>query len=155
MYSKNVLDHFKNPRNMGAMENPDAEATVGNPTCGDVMKIMIKVEDSRIKDVKNAPSFRKIGSLESENLNGRTVEASQMGNFIISDIKFQTMGCVAAIATSSMTTEMAKGKSLEEAKNITNKDVAKALGDLPPIKVHCSNLAADALKEAIENFEQK
>ncbi len=100
------------------MKNPDAEATVGNVTCGDVMKIMIKVEDDKIKD-----------------------------------IKFQTMGCVAAIATSSMATEMAKGKSLEEAKRITNKDVAEALGQLPSIKVHCSNLAADALNKAIENFE--
>ena len=119
-YSEKVLDYFKNPRNMGEMKNPDAEATVGNVTCGDVMKVMIKVEDNKIKD-----------------------------------IKFQTMGCVAAIATSSMATEMAKGKSLEEAKGITNKDVAKALGQLPPIKIHCSNLAADALKAAIENFEQK
>lgn len=120
IYNKNVLDHFRNPRNMGMMKNPDAEATVGNPTCGDVMKMMIKVKNGKIKD-----------------------------------IKFQTMGCVAAIATSSITTEIAKGKSLEEAKKITNKAVAEALGELPPIKLHCSNLAADALKAAIENFEQK
>ncbi|MCK5449458.1 iron-sulfur cluster assembly scaffold protein [Candidatus Pacearchaeota archaeon] len=120
VYNKNVLDHFQNPRNMGVMENADAEATVGNPTCGDVMKIMIKVEGDRIED-----------------------------------INFQTMGCVAAIATSSMVTEMAKGKSLDEAKKITNKDVAKALGELPPIKVHCSNLAADALKKAIESLNKK
>ena len=78
-----------------------------------------------------------------------------MKNFIISDIKFQTMGCAAAIATSSMTTELAKGKSLKDAKKITNVDVAKALGDLPPIKIHCSNLAADALQKAIENWENK
>jgi nitrogen fixation protein NifU and related proteins len=118
-YNKNVLDHFNNPRNMGDMKNADAEATVGNPSCGDVMKIMLKIKDDKIKD-----------------------------------IKFQTMGCAAAIATSSMTTELAKGKSLSEAKKITNKDVAKALGQLPPIKIHCSNLAADALKKAIENFEK-
>ncbi len=118
-YNKRVLDHFKNPRNMGKLENADAEATVGNPRCGDVMKIMIKVNDGKI-----------------------------------SDIKFQTMGCAAAIATSSMVTEMAKGKTLEKAKKIMNKDVAKALGELPPIKMHCSNLAADALREAIENFER-
>jgi len=118
-YNKNVLEHFKNPRNMGEIKNPDAEATVGNPSCGDVMKIMLKIEGDRIKD-----------------------------------IKFQTMGCAAAIATSSMTTELARGKALGEAKKITNKDVAEALGQLPPIKIHCSNLAADALKKAIENFEE-
>ena len=119
-YNDKVLDHFQNPRNMGAMKNPDAEATVGNPQCGDVMKIMIKVDGNKIND-----------------------------------IKFQTMGCAAAIATSSMTTELAKGKSLDEAKKITNSDVAKALGELPPIKIHCSNLAADALRKAIENWETK
>jgi nitrogen fixation protein NifU and related proteins len=119
-YNEKVLDHFQNPRNMGTMDNPDAEATVGNPQCGDVMKIMIKIKDNKIDD-----------------------------------IKFQTMGCAAAIATSSMTTELAKGKSLSEAKKITNTDVAKALGELPPIKIHCSNLAADALRQAIENWENK
>jgi nitrogen fixation protein NifU and related proteins len=119
-YSAKVLDHFRNPRNMGAMKNPDAEATVGNATCGDVMKIMLKVNRNKIQD-----------------------------------IKFQTMGCAAAIATSSMTTELAKGKTLTEAKKITNETVAKALGQLPPIKVHCSNLAADALKKAIVEYEKK
>ncbi len=119
-YNENVLEHFKNPRNMGEMKNPDAEATVGNPSCGDVMKIMLKIKDGEIKD-----------------------------------IKFQTMGCAAAIATSSMATELAKGKSLKDAKKITNKDVAAALGQLPPIKIHCSNLAADALRKAIDNFENK
>jgi nitrogen fixation NifU-like protein len=118
-YNKNILDHFQNPRNMGPMENPDAEASVGNPTCGDVMKIMLKIKDNKIKDVK-----------------------------------FQTFGCAAAIASSSMTTELAKGKTLEEAKKITNKDVSLALGQLPPIKEHCSNLAADALKKAIENYKK-
>jgi len=118
-YNKNVLEHFRNPRNMGEMNNPDAEATVGNPSCGDVMKIMLKIKDEKIQD-----------------------------------IKFQTMGCVAAIATSSMATELAKGKSLKDAKKITNKDVAKALGELPPIKIHCSNLAADALRKAIENYKK-
>jgi len=116
-YSKNVVEHFRNPRNMGEMDCPDAEAIIGNPTCGDVMKIMIKVNDD-----------------------------------IISDIKFQTMGCAAAIASSSMLTVLAKGKSLDEAGKISNKDVARALGELPPIKIHCSNLAADALKLAIDNF---
>jgi len=116
-YSKNVLEHFRNPRNMGEMKNADAEATVGNPICGDVMKIIIKIKDDKIKD-----------------------------------IKFQTMGCVAAIASSSMLTVLAKGKSLDEAGKISNEDVARALGELPPIKVHCSNLAANALKLAISNF---
>lgn len=119
-YNKNVMDHFQNPRNMGELEGADAEATVGNPSCGDVMKIMIKVSDQRIDD-----------------------------------IKFQTFGCAAAIASSSMTTELAKGKSLDEAVKITNKDVSLALGELPPIKEHCSNLAADALKKAIEDFRGK
>ena len=116
-YNKNVMDHFRNPRNMGEMKNPDAEATVGNPSCGDVMKIMLKIDGDKIKD-----------------------------------IKFQTMGCAAAIATSSMLTVLAKGKSLDEASKINNLDVSKALGELPPIKMHCSNLAADALKLAIENY---
>jgi len=119
-YNKNVMEHFQNPRNMGEIEDADAEATVGNPICGDVMKIMIKVKDDKIED-----------------------------------IKFQTMGCVAAIASSSMLTVLAKGKILKEAKKINNKNVSRALGELPPIKVHCSNLAADALKKAIENFESK
>ena len=119
-YNKTVLDHFQNPRNMGDMENPDAEATVGNPMCGDVMKIMLKIKDDAI-----------------------------------ADIKFQTMGCAAAIATSSMATELAKGLAIEEAKKITKESVAKALGELPPIKIHCSNLAADALKKAIEDYERK
>jgi len=116
-YNEKVLDHFKNPRNMGEIENPDAEATVGNPTCGDVMKIMIRVKNDKIFD-----------------------------------IKFQTMGCAAAIATSSALTELAKGKSLDEAESISNEDVVLFLGGLPPVKVHCSNLAADALKLAIANF---
>jgi len=121
-YNKKVKDHFENPRNMGVIKNPDAEATVGNPICGDVMKIMLKIDKK-----KN----------------------------IIKDIKFQTMGCGAAIASSSMLTELVKGISLEEAKEIDNKDVAIALGELPPIKVHCSNLAADALQDAIRNWENK
>jgi nitrogen fixation protein NifU and related proteins len=119
-YNKNIMEHFRNPRNMGELENADAEATVGNPGCGDVMRIMIKVDDDTI-----------------------------------SDIKFQTMGCAAAIATSSMATELAKGKSLDEAEKISNKDVSLALGELPPIKEHCSNLAADALRKAIESYKEK
>ncbi len=120
MYSKLVMDHFTNPRNVGEMENPDGEAQIGNPTCGDVMKMAIRVKDG-----------------------------------VIEDIKFQTFGCGAAIATSSMVTELAKGKTLEEALNLTNKSVAEALDGLPPVKMHCSNLAADALHQAILDYQQR
>ncbi|MBD3205865.1 Fe-S cluster assembly scaffold protein NifU [Candidatus Bathyarchaeota archaeon] len=120
MYSEKVLDHFKNPRNVGEMEDADSEGTVGNPVCGDMMTMYIKVKDEKIED-----------------------------------IKFKTFGCGAAIATSSMTTELAKGKTLDEAMNITKQEVAEALEGLPPVKMHCSNLAADALHEAIKNYREK
>ncbi|MFO7872597.1 MAG: Fe-S cluster assembly scaffold protein NifU [Candidatus Undinarchaeales archaeon] len=120
MYSKKVMVHFKNPKNMGELENPDAVGEVGNPVCGDVMKVYLKIENDKIED-----------------------------------IKFQTFGCAAAIATSSMITELAKGKTLEEAVKITNDDVANSLEGLPPLKMHCSNLAADALKEAIYQYYKK
>ena len=121
MYSEKVLDHFKNPRNVGEIKDADAEGTVGNPVCGDMMTMYIKVKDD-----------------------------------VIEDIRFKTFGCGAAIATSSMTTELAKGKTLDVAMEISRKDVADALDGLPPVKMHCSNLAADALHEAIKNYwEQK
>jgi nitrogen fixation NifU-like protein len=120
MYSQQVIDHFTNPRNQGRMENPDGVGKVGNPVCGDVMYIYIKVKDDRIED-----------------------------------IAWETMGCAAAIATSSMVTEMARGKTLEEAEKITRNDVATALNGLPPIKMHCSNLAADGLKKAIEDYKKR
>jgi len=120
MYSEKVLDHFRNPRNVGELEDADGEGTVGNPVCGDMMTMYIKVEDEKIED-----------------------------------IKFKTFGCGAAIATSSMTTELAKGKTLDEAINISRQDVADALDGLPPVKMHCSNLAADALHEAIKNYREK
>ena len=126
-YSKKVIEYFQNPKNIGEMKNPDAVGTVGNAICGDVMKLYLKIT----KDSKNPK------------------------NSIIKDIKFQTMGCAAAIATSSMITELAKGKTIEQAKKITNQNVATELKGLPPIKMHCSNLAADALKKAIENWESK
>ncbi|MBN1923203.1 MAG: Fe-S cluster assembly scaffold protein NifU [Nanoarchaeota archaeon] len=119
-YTKKVVNLFKNPKNMGEIENPDGVGVVGNPVCGDVMKITIKVKDDKI-----------------------------------TDIKFKTMGCVAAIATSSMITQMVKGKKINEALRISNKDVAKELGGLPKIKMHCSNLASDALKEAVKDYEKK
>lgn len=120
MYSPLVMDHFRNPRNVGVIQNPDGVGQVGNPVCGDVMQMMIKVENDRI-----------------------------------TDIKFQTMGCGAAIATSSISTEMVKGKTLEEAKDISNKAVAEALGGLPATKMHCSNLAADAIHLAIDDYLKK
>jgi nitrogen fixation NifU-like protein len=120
MYSQIVFDHFKNPRNVGDIENPDGVGQVGNPVCGDMMEVYIKVGDDRIEDVK-----------------------------------FKTFGCGAAIAVSSMVTEMAKGKTLEEAMKITNKSVAEALGGLPKNKLHCSNLGADALHAAIADYCRK
>ena len=118
-YSEKVLDHFRNPRNVGTLEGEDVVAgEVGNPVCGDLMRIYLKVEDDKI-----------------------------------ADIKFQTFGCGSAIATSSMITEMVKGKTLDEALKVTRQDVADELEGLPPIKMHCSNLAADALHEAIKNYK--
>jgi nitrogen fixation NifU-like protein len=120
MYSEKVMEHFKNPRNVGSIENADGVGQVGNPVCGDIMRMEIKVENGRIADAK-----------------------------------FKTFGCGAAIATSSMVTELVKGKTLEEALAISNKAVAEALGGLPPVKMHCSNLAADALHKAIEDYMAK
>jgi len=120
MYSEKVMDHFTNPRNVGEIENPDGEGTVGNPTCGDMMTIHIKVKDDKIDD-----------------------------------IKFKTFGCGAAIATSSMVTELAKGKTVDEAYAITRNNVADALDGLPDVKMHCSNLAADALQSAIDDYRSK
>ena len=120
MYSDLVMDHFSNPRNVGEIPDADGVGTEGNPVCGDIMRIYIKVKDNRIED-----------------------------------IKFKTFGCGAAIATSSMVTEMVKGKTLEEAMQVSNKAVAEALGGLPANKMHCSNLAADALHKAIEDYRRR
>ena len=114
------MDHFTNPRNVGEIPDADGVGTVGNPVCGDLMTVYIKVKDNRLED-----------------------------------IKFKTFGCGAAIATSSMITELAKGKTIEEALKITRGDVAESLGGLPPIKMHCSNLAADALHAAIKDYMKK
>jgi len=119
-YSEKVMDHFKSPRNVGEMKDPDGIGKVGNPVCGDIMELYIKVEDE-----------------------------------IIVDAKFQTFGCGAAIATSSMVTEMVKGKKLDDALGISNAMVAEALGGLPPIKMHCSVLAEEALKSAITDYRNK
>ena len=116
-YSEKVMEHFRNPRNVGKIENPDGVGHVGNPVCGDIMELYIKVK-----------------------------------NDIITDAKFKTFGCGAAIATSSMLTELVKGKSINEALEISNKAVAEALGGLPSIKMHCSVLAEEALKSAIDDY---
>jgi nitrogen fixation NifU-like protein len=121
MYSEKVMDHFSRPRNVGEIADANGIGQEGNPVCGDIMKMYIKVDE----------------------------------NDVIQDIKFKTFGCGAAIATSSMVTEMAKGKTIKEALELTNKAVAEALGGLPPQKMHCSNLAADALHRAIEDYLEK
>ncbi len=119
-YSEEVMDHFANPRNVGEIENPDGVGTVGNPVCGDIMKMFIKVEGD-----------------------------------VISDVKFKTFGCGAAIATSSIATELIKGKTISDALKITNKAVADALGGLPPVKMHCSVLAEEAIQSAIDDYLKK
>ncbi|CAJ36813.1 Fe-S cluster assembly scaffold protein NifU [Methanocella arvoryzae] len=120
MYSPKVMTHFSNPQNVGEIPDADGVGTVGNPVCGDMMTIYLKIKDDRIED-----------------------------------IKFKTFGCGAAIATSSMVTVMAKGKTLDEALKITRDDVARELDGLPPQKMHCSNLAAEALTAAIEDYRKK
>lgn len=119
-YSEKVMDHFMHPRNVGEMKDPDGIGKVGNPVCGDIMEMYIKVKDN-----------------------------------VITDIKFKTFGCGAAIATSSMATEMIKGKTIEEALKLTNKAVAESLDGLPPVKMHCSVLAEDAIKGAIDDYLKK
>jgi nitrogen fixation NifU-like protein len=120
MYNQKVMDHFHNPRNMGEMQDADGIGSVGNPVCGDLMTVFIKVENDKIIDVK-----------------------------------FKTFGCVSAIATSSMITELAKGKTIEECLQFSRNDIADNLGGLPPNKMHCSNLAAEALHAAIKNYLEK
>lgn len=120
MYSEKVMDYFSNPRNVGEIENADGIGQVGNPKCGDIMKMYLKIE-----------------------------------NDIIVDAKFKTFGCGAAVATSSMATEMIIGKSINEALKITNKAVAEALDGLPPAKMHCSNLAQEAIHAAINDYKRK
>ncbi|OGL38948.1 MAG: Fe-S cluster assembly scaffold protein NifU [Candidatus Schekmanbacteria bacterium RBG_16_38_11] len=119
-YTEKVMEHFQNPRNVGEIPDADGVGTVGNPACGDIMKLFIKVKDGKIVDAK-----------------------------------FKTFGCGAAIATSSMVTELVIGKTIEEALTISKATVAEALGGLPPQKMHCSNLAADALKVAIDEYKAK
>ena len=120
MYSEKVMEHFRNPRNVGEMENADGVGKVGNPVCGDIMELSIKVDDG-----------------------------------VITDAKFRTFGCGAAIATSSMVTELVKGKTIEEAVRISNKAVAEALGGLPPVMMLCSVLAEQALRSAIQDYQER
>jgi len=120
VYSEQVMEHFRNPRNVGEIENADGVGKVGNPVCGDIMELSIKVKDGKIDDAK-----------------------------------FRTFGCGAAIATSSMVTELVKGKTIEEALEVSNKAVVEALGGLPPVKMHCSVLAEQALRSAIEDYRKK
>ena len=117
MYSEKVMDHFSNPRNVGEVSEPNAFGQVGNPKCGDIMKMTMKIEDG-----------------------------------VIQDVKFKTFGCGAAVATSSMATELVKGKTVEEALKLTNSAVAEALDGLPPQKLHCSVLAEEAIKSAISDY---
>lgn len=119
-YSEKVMDHFFNPRNVGVIDDANAIGQVGNPVCGDIMKMYMKIE-----------------------------------NNVIVDVKFQTFGCGAAVATSSMVTELIKGKTIDEALEITNKQVADALDGLPPVKMHCSNLAESAVKSAIDDYKKR
>ena len=119
-YSDKVLEHFKNPKNQGSIDNPDAVGELGNPACGDVMKIYLKIKDN-----------------------------------IIEDVKFETLGCAAAIAVSSALTELVKGKNIDEAEKITKDEVIESLGGLPTMKIHCSMLGVDALKKAIKEYKEK
>jgi nitrogen fixation NifU-like protein len=120
MYTETVMDHFRNPRNVGQIENADGIGQVGNAKCGDIMKIYLKINDD-----------------------------------IIEDVKFETFGCGSAIASSSMATELIKGKSVDEAVELSNKAVVEALGGLPPVKLHCSVLAEQAIKSALYDYGQK
>lgn len=120
LYSDKVMDHFRNPRNVGVIENADGIGEVGNPTCGDIMKIYLKIDDD-----------------------------------VITDVKFETFGCGSAIASSSMATEMIKGKKISEAMEVTNKAVTEALDGLPTHKIHCSVLAEEAIKKALQDYYEK
>jgi len=120
MYSKKVMDHFMNPRNVGEIENADGVGQVGNAKCGDIMRMYLKIKDG-----------------------------------VIEDVKFKTFGCGAAVATSSMATELVKGKTIDEALLVTNQAVAEALDGLPPIKMHCSNLAEEAIRAAVNDYKKK
>jgi len=137
-YSKSVMDHFSNPRNVGEIENADGVGEVGNVRCGDVMYVYIKVGRRPLSSQQSAVSSQQPQTEE-----------------YIEDVKFKTLGCAAAIATSSMMTELVKGKNLEEAKTVSRDDINEALGILPKQKYHCSILSADGIQKAIADYENK
>jgi len=128
MYTETVLDHFHNPRNMGELEGADAVSQIGNPVCGDIIKFYLKV--------------------------GHRVGESGDQEEYIEDIKFQTMGCAAAISVSSLMTELVKGKPLEEAAAVDFNTIVEKLGGLPPVKLHCAQLAEECLKNAIKSYQE-
>ena len=130
LYSKKVMKHFKNPHNQGVIKNADAVGEAGNPQCGDMMKIYLEIKKQKNKKTKKQEE-------------------------VIKDIKFETLGCAAAIAVSSALTDMVKGKTLEEAKKLTKDKIVDNLGGLPPAKIHCSMLGLEALRIAIEDYELK
>lgn len=124
-YNKKVMNNFMHPKNMGEIKNPDGIGEIGNPSCGDIMKVFIKVSKNKKREE------------------------------IIKEIKFKTFGCAAAIASSSILTQMAKGKTLEQSQNIKMNDIVSELGELPKLKTHCSGMASEALKRAIKNYQDK
>lgn len=145
MYSKETMKHFRNPRNMGEIADADGVGEVGNLRCGDVMKIYIKV--AKRPKANNS-------KLITNNYGRGTIEKEGEEEYI-EDIKFKTLGCAAAIAASSMMTELAKGKSLDEAEKINRDDINDSLGKLPPQKYHCSILSAEGIKRAIADYKNK
>lgn len=145
-YNDKVLDHFSNPRNVGEIKDADGVGQIGNPACGDIMKISLKVEK------RKCPQCQGMGAPNDIPCDycagGGVIE-------VVSEAKFKTFGCGAAIANSSMLTEMVKGKEVQEAVKIKSGDIAEALGGLPPVKMHCSALAVDALKAALNDYRAK
>jgi len=159
-YNQKVMDHFQNPQNMGEIEGADGVGKVGNPKCGDVMMITIKVgkrnkkQETRNKQISKK---NKDSKLTTYNLPVRQAGLQPTTEFeeFIEDIKFKTLGCAAAIASSSVTTELAKGKTLDEAYKMTKDDINNALGKLPAPKYHCSILAEDGIKRAILDYKSR
>lgn len=139
LYGQKVMEHFLHPKNLGAIKNPSGVGRVGNPVCGDVMELYLKIKAGKAVRASKA----------------KTKKGSNIENSIIEDAKFKTFGCGAAIASSSMMTEMIKGKTIKEALNMTNMAVSESLGGLPPVKRHCSVLAREALEKALRDWQRK
>ena len=153
-YSKKTLDHFMSPRNMGEIKDADGVGTVGNMRCGDIMKVYVKVGK---RSKYRGPSTEVEGTSTEEQVPSKLgTRNSELGTEdFIEDIKFKTLGCAAAIASSSMMTEMVKGKSLDEAAKVSKDDINKELGILPKVKYHCSILSAEGFQKAIEDYKSK